>query len=285
MNEFFEFLKYVILGLVQGFTEPLPISSSGHMLIFDSIFGKVLTEAAMNNFQIVVNFASLIAIMFYYRNLLKELVVGSWNFIFKKQQEDKSKFVYAVLILIASIPAGIAGLTIKIFSLEVYFTNILFVGICLFITGNLLLFIHHAAKDATRDEVTWKDSLYMGFGQIIALLPGISRSGMTSSVGVANKLSLEKALRFSFMMYIPASIAAALVGFVDIYQSNELMRGDYVTISGYIGAFFASLIATYIAINLFFKLVKNKNLKYFGYYCISVSVIVLGLILFGVFKW
>lgn len=282
MDKFYEFLKYIALGLAQGITEPLPISSSGHMMIVDSIFGKVLPDAAMNNFQIIVNFASLLAIIFYYRFLIKELIIGSWNYVVRKKQEDKPKFTYVLLILLASIPAGIVGIIIKIYDLDQYYTNILFVGICLFITGILLLYIHKAAPTANREEITWKDSLLIGSAQALGILPGISRSGVTTSFGVSNKVSLESALRFSFMMYIPASIGAACLGAYDIYKTADQISGP---ISGYIGAFIASLLGTYFAIKLFFNLVKKKNLKYFGIYCIVVSLIVLTLIATGVFTW
>jgi undecaprenyl-diphosphatase len=274
-----ELLKYIALGLIQGITEPLPISSSGHMVILDAIFGEVVPSSAMNNFQIVVNFASLLAIIFFYRKMVSELIIGSKDYIFKKDESAKPKFKYLLYVLIATIPAGIAGLIIKLLDLDKYITNIVVVGICLFITGMLLLYIHRITKDANREEVTLKDSLLMGGAQVIGLLPGISRSGVTSSFGVSNRLSLLSALRFSFMMYIPASLGALLIGAIDIFKDG-LSGGS---IPGYIGAFFASLFGTYFAINLFFKLVKNKNLKYFGFYCLIVSSIVLILVIVGVF--
>lgn len=276
-----ELLKYLALGLIQGITEPLPISSSGHMIILNSTFGNVLTENNMNNFQIITNFASLLAIMFFYRKLVKEIIVGSWAFVFKKEKENKKDFLYFLYIIIATIPAGIVGIIIKIYSLDSYFTNILCVGICLFITGNLLLFIHHRAPNANREEITLKDSLLMGGAQVIALLPGISRSGITTSFAVNNKVQLEKAFRFSFMMYIPASIGAAFIGAYDLLKhSNE---GQNIFIAGYVGAFIVSLLGTYFAISLFLKLIKNRNLQYFAYYCLIVSVIVFILIAFNVF--
>lgn len=280
MSEFIEFLKYLALGLIQGITEPLPISSSGHMVILDSIFGEVVPSEAMNNFQIIVNFASLLAIIFFYRKIILELLIGSVDYVFKKDQEKKSKFTYVLYVIIATIPAGIAGIIIKLTKFDEVITNIFVVGIALFITGLLLLYIHGIAKDATREEVNLKDSLLMGSAQVIGLIPGISRSGVTTSFGVSNRLSLISALRFSFMMYIPASIGAVTIGIYDLSKNGF---GEVGSLPGYIGAFFASLFGTYFAINLFFKLVKNKNLKYFAYYCLSVSVVVLILIAFGVF--
>ncbi|MCK9536122.1 MAG: UDP pyrophosphate phosphatase [Bacilli bacterium] len=276
-----EFLKYIALGLVQGITEPLPISSSGHMIILNSVFGKILTANDMNNFQIITNFASLLAIIFYYRRLIGQIGAGSWYYITKKKAENKKDFLYLLYIVIATIPAGIAGVTIKLLELDVYYTNIVCVGICLFITGNLLLFSHRMAPLAEREEITLKDSLLMGGAQVIGLLPGISRSGVTTSFAVGNKVKLDKAFRFSFMMYIPASIGAAIIGMYDLIKQKNI--SDSVFVFGYIGAFIASLIGTYLALSLFFKLLKNKNLKYFGYYCIIVSIIVIFLIALGIF--
>ncbi|MGD9604736.1 MAG: undecaprenyl-diphosphate phosphatase [Bacilli bacterium] len=282
MEKFIEFIKYLLLGLVQGVTEPLPISSSGHMVIFDQIFGNVVSKEAMNNFQIAVNFASLLAIIIYYRQLIKQLIVGSWQFLFKSNKEEKPAFLYVLYIILATIPAGIVGLIIKFNNWDQYYTNILVVGISLFITGLLLLFIAQKQTQAIRDDVTWKDALLMGGAQVIGLLPGISRSGVTSSVGVANHLKLDKALRFSFMMYIPASIAAALLGLYDLINPDEALT-EPVFWGGYIGGFIASLVGTYVAITLFFKLVKHKNIKYFGFYCLLVATVVLILIATGVF--
>src|SRR5690606_22721493 len=154
-----ELLKYIALGLIQGITEPLPISSSGHMVILDSIFGEFIPSEAMNNFQIIVNFASLLAIIFFYRKVIGELLIGTKDYILKKDQSAKSKFTYIIYVIIATIPAGIVGIIIKLKDLDQYFTNIFVVGVCLFITGLLLLYIHSIAKDATREEVTLKDSL------------------------------------------------------------------------------------------------------------------------------
>lgn len=283
MDNFVEFLKYLALGLVQGFTEPLPISSSGHMVLVDAIFGNVLSPAAMNNFQIIVNLASLIAIIIYFRNRLEELIVGTWNYLFRGRKEEKPSFVYVLLIVLATIPAGIIGLVVKLMDWDAYYTNILVVGICLFVTGLLMLLLDRFSKTADRETVTWKDALWMGGAQVIGLLPGISRSGVTSTFGVGNKLSLDKAFRFSFMMYIPASLAAAVMGIADLITEGG--TGEPIFVPGYIGAFLASFAATYLAVNLFFRLIKNKNIRYFGYYCLIVSVVVLILIATGVFKW
>lgn len=260
-----DFIKYLILGLIQGVTEPLPISSSGHLQIFKSIFN--LHVEGDINFDIIVNFASLLAIIYYYRSFLKETLSGAFSYVFQKKAEHKDKFQYCLLVVIATIPAGIAGLFLKDF-IDNTFSSLLSVGICLFITGLLLIFIHNRAQDAHNEKISLKTSILMGFAQIIGLFPGISRSGSTTSLGVANNTELKAALRFSFMMYIPISIASLFLGILDLNQFNTY-------IPGYIGAFFTSLIGTYFAIHYFFKLVSKNNLKYFGYYCFVISLSIL----------
>jgi undecaprenyl-diphosphatase len=260
-----QFIRYVLLGLVQGITEPLPISSSGHLIIFKNIFGVSMDNEI--NFNIIVNFGSLLAILFYYRLFLKDIIVGAWTYLFKKNKEGYPDFIYCVLIIVATIPAGIAGLLLKDI-IDARFSTLLSVGICLFITGMLLIFIQTIAKRANTNKITLKSSLLMGCAQIIGLLPGISRSGVTTSFGVVNKVELDKALRFSFMMYIPISIASMVLG---IYDLNI----NIIYIPGFIAAFFMSMIGTYFAIKFFFKLVKKDNFKYFGYYCLLVSISVL----------
>lgn len=259
------FFKYILLGLVQGITEPLPISSSGHVIIFDNIFNVSIPDST--NFNIFVNFGSLLAIIFFYRTFLKETIGGAFNYVFKNKKENKDQFIYCLLVIVASIPAGIAGLFLKDI-IDLQFSNLLSVGICLFITGLLLLFIQQAAKTADNKKITLKTSIFMGLAQIIGLFPGISRSGSTTSLGVANKTDLNTALRFSFMMYIPVSFGALLLGILDLNTTNTY-------IPGYIGAFIASLFGTYFSISFFFKLVRKNNLKYFGYYCLTISMAVL----------
>lgn len=267
MDKFIEFIKYMLLGLIQGITEPLPISSSGHMIILDTFFDNIIPAEAMNNFQIIVNTASLIAIIIYYKSFLKEILIGSYRYLFHKDKNETEKFRYFLLVILASVPAGIVGIIIKALDLDHYYSNIVCVLICLFITGLLLFYVHKQTPSLTREDISWKDALFMGTGQAIGLLPGISRSGITSSFGITNGIKVETAFRFSFMMYIPASIGATFLGLFD------LSKEDNINIPGYIGAFITSFVGTYLAVQIFFKLLKKRNLKYFAYYCLLVSIV------------
>lgn len=260
-----DFLKYLVLGLIQGVTEPLPISSSGHLMIFKNVFNVYIENDI--NFTIIVNFASFIAIVLYYRLFLKDIIIGAWNYIFKKDPNGKKDFLYILFVGIATIPAGIAGILLMD-TIDKHLSSLMTVGFALLLTSILLFIIHQASKKASNENITLKTSILMGFAQVLGLLPGISRSGVTTSLAVLNKTKVEKALRFSFMMYIPISIASMILGISQIDPTTTY-------IPGYIIAFIASLIGTYFALKIFFKLVKKDNLKYFGYYCLLVSTFVL----------
>lgn len=275
MDKFLEILKFILLGLIQGITEPLPISSSGHMLILDSLFKNFIPAEAMNNFQILMNTASLVAIIFYYKDFLREILSGSYRYLFQKRQEEAHRFRYLLLILLASVPAAIIGAAIKILDLDRHFTNIVCVAICLFITA-LLLFYVHKQNQLTREEIKPNDAVLMGFGQAIGLLPGISRSGITASFGIANGITTEAAFRFSFMMYIPASIGAAVLGFF------ELTRETNINYFGYAAGFVASFLGTYFAVKFFFKLLRKKNLIYFAFYCMAISLLLFLMMIAGI---
>lgn len=275
MDKFLQILKFILLGLIQGITEPLPISSSGHMLILDSLFKNFIPAEAMNNFQILMNTASLVAIIFYYKDFLREILSGSYRYLFQKRQEEAHRFRYLLLILLASVPAAIIGAAIKILDLDRHFTNIVCVAICLFITA-LLLFYVHKQNQLTREEIKPNDAVLMGFGQAIGLLPGISRSGITASFGIANGITTEAAFRFSFMMYIPASIGAAVLGFF------ELTRETNINYFGYAAGFIASFLGTYFAVRFFFKLLRKKNLIYFAFYCMAISLLLFLMMIAGI---
>ena len=255
-----EIIKYLLLGLIQGLTEPLPISSSGHMIIFEEIF----SFATDLNFKIITNFGSLIAICIFYRKFLKELIIDSWSYLIKKDTTKKNSFIYILLVALATIPTGIAGYFLSDI-VDEKLSNIFTVAICLSITGILLLIIDYLSKKAIRNQITTVDSILIGLSQIVGLIPGISRSGSTTSIGVFRKIRLEDSLRFSFMLYIPISIGSLILSLTKInYQTTNIV--------GYIGAFILSILGTLASIKLLFGIVKKENLKYFGYYCLLVSI-------------
>lgn len=262
-----ELIKYLLLGLIQGVTEPLPISSSGHLIIFEEIFA-FSTDL---NFKIITNFGSLIAICIFYRKFLISLITDTYRYLFKKEQDKKQSFQYILLVAVATIPAAIAGFFLSDI-IDQKLSNIFTVGICLMITGTLLLIIDYLSKKADRTQITLFDSILIGIIQVLGLFPGISRSGSTTSAGVVRKIKVEEALRFSFMMYIPISIGSLVLSLTKIdYEQTHLI--------GYFGAFILSLVGTLVSIRFLFKIVKKDNLKYFGYYCLTIAITIFGYLL------
>lgn len=262
-----EVLLYLLLGFVQGITEPLPISSSGHMVIFEHFLKLDFSDL---NFKIFVNLASLLAIILYYRKFLFKIIKDFFIFLIKKDQNKKENFLYVIYIFIACIPSAIIGFFFKDY-IDQYFSNILTVSLSLLFTSIILFIISYITKYKNTKKINAKNSLIIGLGQVIGLIPGVSRSGITTFFGINNKISLEDALHFSFMMYIPTSLGALILSL----DSNSIFSSfNYL----YLLSFISSFIGTYLGIIFFFKLVKEKNFKYFAIYLFILSILLLFII-------
>lgn len=258
-------IKYIILGIVQGFTEPIPISSSGHLLIFKELFS--MNEMHDLNFEIIVNFGSLIAIVFIYRKEILELLNGVIKYLKTKNIKYKKDFNYFMYIVIATIPIGIIGFLLKNF-IEKY-SNLKTIGISLLITAGLLYLISKTKGEREENKITYKDALYVGLFQIFALVPGISRSGITLTAGIFRGLKKEVALKYSFMLYIPVSIATMILGVGDFMQSASFNALWLPYILGMI----ASSIVTYFTFRWFRNILLKDKLIYFVIYCIIIGLL------------
>ena len=262
-------IEYIILGLVQGLTEPLPISSSGHMLIFKNLFNMNALQDL--NFEIIANFGSLLAIIFIYRKKILKLVKDFFNYINKEDLFNfKNNFKYALLIIIGTIPAGILGLIFKD-KIELLSSNVKYVGIALLITAIALFIVRKLNGKKDDKDITYVDAIKIGLFQAIALLPGISRSGSTIVGGLLSNLKKDTAVSFSFMLYIPISLATMLLGIIDLIKTPNIT--SYLlpycigmTISG---------IITYFSAKIFIDIVKKNKLIYFVIYCLIVGTLVL----------
>ena len=265
-------IEYIILGLVQGFTEPLPISSSGHMLIFKNLFNMNALQDL--NFEIIANFGSLFAIMFLYRKKIIKLVKSFFNYIFKKEErtnkECKSNFKYVLLIIIGTIPAGLLGLIFKD-KIELISSNVKYVGVALLITAVALFIVRKLNGKKDDKDMTYVDAIKIGLFQAVALLPGISRSGSTIVGGLLSNLKKDTAVNFSFMLYIPISLATMLLGIIDLIKTPNVT--SYLLPYG-IGMIISGVI-TYFSAKIFIDIVKKNKLIYFVIYCLVVGTLVL----------
>jgi undecaprenyl-diphosphatase len=262
VQPFIEFLKYLLIGIVQGITEPLPISSSGHLVIIQTILNIKTVDLFL---EITLNFASLIAVMILFKSKIMSLVKGNYHYIIKRDKAYKKDFDYAILIGIGIIPAGVIGFLFR--DLFDGFLTLLSVGISLLITGTFLLIVQTQSTQNNQSDITIKDALVIGLFQVFALIPGISRSGSTFIGGLIRKIRFQDVLEFSFMMYIPISLATMAL---EIIQFDGL---GGVRLYNIIGAFSMSVLFTYLAFKWFVYMVKQGNLKYFGFYCLGIGFI------------
>jgi undecaprenyl-diphosphatase len=276
-----ELLKYIFLGLVQGFTEVLPISSSDHVALFQTLFNLVTDEGML--FLALVNFGSMLAIIFHFRKLLAKLICDFFSFILKpKTRNDTSvQFHYVLKIALATIPIGVLGyfLTVQIDAFYKEY-NLIIVGIGLLVTSTMLFLVRFAPAKQSNQTLTYGNALFIGLLQPLSLLPGFSRSGITTSTGLIKTLSMETALTFSYMLYIPLSFASLVRFFIlhltqpDIYYFETGPQAVYLYIY-YGAAFLASVLMTRVSLKFVFKFFRQGKLIYFAIYTLVIGIIAL----------
>lgn len=269
MTYIIELIKYILLGIIQGITEIFPISSSGHLVFFSNIFmgGENLGES-LTLFLMITNFGSFLALLIYYFSDVKKLVTSSFKFVFngeaRKDEETYNDFYYALKLIIAVIPIGIAGLLIK----DHLPTNLLSIGISLCITALLLFLVFLLRHKKFESKITWMRASMIGIFQMFAVFPGISRSGITLVGGLSQKIEIKEVMRFSFLSYLLVSIPVSLLGLVDAIKNPGIIH-----IPGFILAFLFSFIFSLLTIKLMHKFVTVKNLVWFSIYAAIVGTI------------
>lgn len=255
-------IQALILGIIQGLTEFLPVSSSGHLELGKAIFGLELSGADSLTFDVIVHAGTALSTIIVFRkdiaNLFKGMLKPKWN--------EEWKFV--VNVLISLVPAGFIGILFQD-QIEILFQGqVLLVGGMLVITG-LLLFLADRAKKTDR-TVKPLDAIIIGIAQAVAILPGISRSGATISTSVLLGVDREKAARFSFLMVLPLIIGKSLLDVKSIYEGE--LATEAVSIGALLVGFLAALVAGILACNWMIQLVKRASLKWFAFYCFAVGI-------------
>jgi len=255
-----EVVDAIILGVIQGLTEFLPVSSSGHLELGKAILGDNSVPEESLLFTVVLHFATALATVVVFRKDIIKLLKGLISFKWNEETQFASK------IVLSMIPAVIVGLFFEE-QLEALFNgNIILVGFMLIITGLLLLLAGRAKH--TGKGITWKDAVIIGVSQAIAMLPGISRSGATISTSVLLGNDRAKAARFSFLMVVPLIFGKIAK---DVLSGDISLENAASTplILGFIAAFVTGLIACTWMISL----VRKAKLHYFSYYCFAVGVL------------
>ena len=258
-----EWYEAIILGIVQGLTEFLPISSSGHLEIASYILKTNPSENLM--FTVVVHIATAISIIYVFRKDINEIIKGLIQF--KKKQLD-----FILKILISSVPVGVVGVLFEK-EVESFFTgNIVLVGSMLLITAALLFFTYFK-KDDSKKNISYTDAIAIGLAQALAILPGISRSGSTISMALLLNVNREKATKFSFLMVLVPIfgilILKSIKGFTEISETSNLILFDSSYVFGFISALFSGVFAC----KMMLKIVKESKLIYFSAYCLLVGSI------------
>ncbi|SMO82253.1 undecaprenyl-diphosphate phosphatase [Gracilimonas mengyeensis] len=252
-------LQSFLLGIIQGLTEFLPISSSGHLVLGKQILG-VEVETGIT-FEVVVHFGTLCSILIYYRKIIWDLIVSGLNFLKSPSAGKEDPNVKTIgFILVSMIPAMLVGFTLEE-QVESIFGDPMLVCVMLLVTG-LLLFSTRFVGDTFKD-VNLPKSFLIGIAQSFAMIPGISRSGSTISAALWLNVKREEAANFSFLMLIPVIAGAMLLEVKDLI---ELGVSDAELINLVVG-FLAAFISGYYALKYLIIILKKKGFHYFAYYC------------------
>lgn len=266
MERLVELLKYILLGILQGICEVLPISSSGHLIIVSTILNIKEDDLA---FEVFLHLASLLAIVFFLRKRIVQLMKGCFKYLFQKDKNYVHEWKYMIQLTIATIPIVLFTLILKRLG---YTTSKTFVvGICLIINAMMLFLLTRRSRNSKK-EITMKDALVIGVFQMFGVFPGISRSGSCLSGCFKQNIAKEEAKEFSFMMFIPTVLGAFIL---ELGNLKEIFSLPQTSLACYFIAFFLAMMTTYICFQFLSKIIQKNKLSYFSFYCIFIGVIVI----------
>ena len=254
------FWEAILLGIIQGLTEFLPVSSSGHLALFTAILGNNQLPSENLLFTILVHAATAIATVIVFRNDIVAILSG----MFKKDQPETRAFVGCIVV--STMPAVLIGLFFEDQITALFDTNLALVGAMLCLTAALLFFTDKASSK--EQPITYKVALLIGIAQAIAILPGISRSGATIAVALLIGVSRPEAARFSFLMVIPLILGSMAKSILD-QGAAAAITFDPLPMS--VG-FLAALASGVLACTWMIALVKRSKLRYFAIYCLLVGI-------------
>jgi len=264
-------IQVIILGIVQGLTEFLPISSSAHLVLIPFLLNWDLKQPQTFIFDVLVQVGTLFAVVIFFRKDLLEILHAFIKGILSGKPFKEYNSQTAWMIILATIPAGLIGILFKE-QVQLVFGSPVLVAIMLIVTA-LIMSIGEIIynKGQVKDEMSFWDAIIIGFSQAVAIFPGVSRSGATISAGLIRKLDRKHVARFSFLLSIPIMIAAGLMATVDLLQME--------LVSEFIGLMFLGFIVSalvgYFAIAWLMRFLTKHSLYYFSIYCVTLSIVVL----------
>jgi undecaprenyl-diphosphatase len=271
-------LEAVLLGAVEGLTEFLPVSSTGHLTILESALGYSPDDPDITAFTAIIQVGAVLATLIYFRGDFRRLIVGGVRGVFDREHRRDLDYRQAWAVLLGALPIGVVGLLFKD-QIETTLRSLWFVGSALILWSGVMYFADRTATQH-RDEkdVTWKDTLIIGVVQCLALIPGVSRSGATMSAGLLRGLDRVTVTKLSFFLSVPALTAAGGLQIVDEYDAISRGVGWPATITATV----VSFLVAYTAVAWLLKFIARHTYTVFIGYRVILGVIVLALVATGV---
>ena len=260
-----------VLGIVQGLTEFIPVSSSGHLVLVPHVLGWEFDHGQAFIFDVLVQWGTLFAVFVYYWHDLTEIAVAFVKALFSGRPFGTAEARMGWYLILATIPAVLVGLTCKSY-IEAAFSSARMTGVFLLGTSLLLVIAELAGKrNRSGKEIGWFDAFWIGCSQVLALLPGVSRSGATIAGGMTRNLSRSAAARFSFLMSVPVMLGAGVLAFKDLFALQA--SGDFLLPLAV--GFFAALVSGYLAIRWLIAYLSRHSLYVFAGYCLVIGGLIL----------
>ncbi|WP_433833451.1 undecaprenyl-diphosphate phosphatase [Actinoplanes sp. CA-015351] len=270
-------VEAVILGAVEGVTEFLPVSSTGHLTILEKLFGHTIDDPDITAFTVIIQSGAVLATILFLRKDIARVVPAFFRGLFSKAQRDHPDFRFGWAVLLGSIPIVIAALLFKD-AIETTLRSLWFVAGALILWSGVMAFADHAATQVRNEkDVTWKDTLIIGVVQCMALIPGISRSGATMSAGLLRDLDRVTVTKLSFFLSIPALTGASILQGVS--EADRISSG--VGWTNTIVATVVSFVVAYASVTWLLKFVSKHSYSIFIFYRLALGSLLLLLLVTG----
>lgn len=262
-----DLLYSVLAGVVQGITEFLPISSSGHLVLFHEFLNFDLPDSLA--FDVVLHLGTLVALLVYFFSDVKKYLVAFFRSLIQWDLKNNKDQLLAWYLLVGTFPAAIVGFYFENI-IEMYFRNAALVAVMLIAVGILLyLADRFFEKIKSMNDLSWRGAIIIGCAQALALIPGVSRSGITIIAGLSQKLQREQAARFAFLLSMPVVFGAGVKKVLDLEQINTEQSIIFLV------GFLSSAAVGYLVIKYFIKFLQTYSLKIFAYYRVILGVVIL----------
>ncbi|WP_096434770.1 undecaprenyl-diphosphatase UppP [Alteribacter populi] len=261
-------IEAIVFGIIQGLTEFLPVSSTAHIVITQLAFGYAFPGLA---FEIYLHIASVLAVILYFWKDLWHIIKGFFGFITNRTSENRVSFYFGIFLIVATVITGVLGMLLSDFIADSIKTPP-FIAAALTVTGLALIFIErfHKYGNRTEKDMTFLDSIVVGLGQTLAVIPGISRSGSTLVVSLLLGLNRDTAVRYSFLLAIPVILGSSVLALDELSGDLVSQIGALPLILSFIVTFFFS----WIGIVWLIEFIKRSKLIYFAIYCFVVAILV-----------